>query len=73
KQWFVFSDSAKMGGVSSAIGEFLSSEDMLGISLTTFEYDDDFITHGNTMLVEESLGILPEQIAKKIKNKIEKV
>ncbi len=67
KQWFVFSDSVKMGGVGSAIGEFLSKEDILDVSLTTFEYDDDFITHGNTILVEESLGILPEQIAEKIK------
>ncbi len=66
KRWFVFSDSAKMGGVGSAILELLSQKKIQDISLTSFEYDDAFITHGNTKLVEESLGILPEQLAKKI-------
>lgn len=70
KQWFVFSDSARMGGVASAISEFLSAEEITDISLTTFEYHDEFIRHGNTALVEESLGIMPEQIAEKIKDKI---
>ena len=66
KKWFVFSDSAKMGGVGSAILEFLSEYKISDIELTTFEYNDNFITHGNTKLVEESLGILPEQLAKRI-------
>ncbi len=66
KRWFVFSDSAKMGGVGSAILELLSQKKIQDISLTSFEYDDAFITHGNTKLVEESLGILPEQLAKRI-------
>jgi len=66
KKWFVFSDSAKMGGVGSAILELLSEEKILDIELTSFEYDDSFITHGNTKLVEESLGILPEQLSKRI-------
>jgi len=34
--------------------------------VTTFEYDDDFIVHGHTKLVEESLGLLPEQHAKRV-------
>jgi len=66
KKWFVFSDSAKMGGVGSAILECLSEKQIYDIALTSFEYDDVFITHGNTKLVEESLGLLPEQLAKKI-------
>jgi 1-deoxy-D-xylulose-5-phosphate synthase len=66
-QWFVFSDSARMGGVGSALLEFLSTEQIEGVSLVTFEYEDDFITHGNTKLVEESLGLLPEQLAMKVK------
>ncbi len=66
KKWFVFSDSAKQGGVGSAILECLSENKIQDVSLTSFEYDDDFITHGNTKLVEESLGLLPEQLAKKI-------
>jgi len=66
KKWFVFSDSAKRAGVGSAILECLSENKIQDISLTSFEYDDAFITHGNTTLVEESLGILPEQLAKRI-------
>jgi len=66
KKWFVFSDSAAQGGVGSAILEFLSQKKIQDIALTTFEYNDAFITHGNTKLVEESLGILPEQLVKKI-------
>ncbi|MFC2073315.1 1-deoxy-D-xylulose-5-phosphate synthase [Campylobacterota bacterium] len=66
KKWFVFSDSAAQGGVGSAILELLSKKKIKDVDVTTFEYDDAFITHGNTKLVEESLGILPEQLAKKI-------
>jgi len=66
KKWFVFSDSAKMGGVASAILEFLAEDKIQGIEVVSFEYTDKFITHGNTKLVEESLGLLPEQLAKKI-------
>ncbi len=66
KRWYVFSDSAKQGGVGSAILECLSQNMINDIALTSFEYDDAFITHGNTKLVEESLGLLPEQLATKI-------
>jgi len=66
KKWFVFSDSSKMGGVGSAISEFLSDENILDVNVTSFEYSDNFITHGNTKLVEESLGLLPEQLAKRV-------
>ncbi len=66
KKWFVFSDSATKGGVGSALLELLSEKKIQDVAVTTFEYDDAFITHGNTKLVEESLGILPEQLAKRI-------
>jgi len=66
KKWFIFSDSAAQGGVGSAILELLSQKKIKEVELTTFEYNDTFITHGNTRLVEESLGILPEQLAKRI-------
>jgi 1-deoxy-D-xylulose-5-phosphate synthase len=66
KKWFVFSDSAAQGGVGSAILELLSEKKITDVALTTFEYPDAFITHGNTKLVEESLGILPEQLAERI-------
>jgi len=66
KKWFVFSDSAKMGGVGSALLEFLAEEKILDVSLVSFEYSDAFITHGNTKLVEESLSLLPKQLAKRV-------
>jgi 1-deoxy-D-xylulose-5-phosphate synthase len=68
--WFVFSDSAKAGGVGSAILEFLEEENISHIALTSFEYEDTFITHGNTQLVEESLGLLPKQLAKRIQESL---
>ncbi len=66
KKWYIFSDSSKMGGVGSAIQE-LGIEN---IEITTFEYEDQFTVHGNTKLVEESMGLLPEQLAQKISKTI---
>ena len=71
KQWFVFSDTSAAGGVGSAILEFLAEERIRDIGLTTFEYGDQFITHGNTALVEESLQLLPKQLAQRVNNIIE--
>jgi len=70
RHWFVFSDSAKRGGVASAIGEYLDEAGISEVTLTSFEYDDAFIMHGNTKLVEESLGLLPEQLAERVKLEI---
>ena len=56
-----------MGGVGSALCEFLAQNNLHeAVEVVSFEYEDDFITHGNTKLVEESLGLLPEQLATKI-------
>jgi len=66
KKWFVFSDTSKMGGVGSALLEFLADEKILDVTVVSFEYGDSFITHGNTKVVEESLGLLPEQLAKRV-------
>lgn len=65
--WYVFSDSQKQGGVSSAILEVLNEENIQNIKITSFEYDDFFIEHGDTKQVEESLGLLPQQLVLKIK------
>ena len=65
-KWFVFSDSARIGGVGAALLEWMSSEEIEGVSMISFEYEDAFITHGNTKLVEESLGLLPEQLAARV-------
>ena len=67
-KWFVFSDSAKMGGVGSALLEFLSEAKITGVEVASFEYDDAFITHGKTRDVEASLGLLPEQLAERVKS-----
>ncbi|MBN2870951.1 MAG: 1-deoxy-D-xylulose-5-phosphate synthase [Campylobacterales bacterium] len=66
KRWYVFSDSARMGGVGSALLEWLAESHIADVSVVSFEYADTFIKHGNTRLVEESLGLLPEQLAKKV-------
>ncbi len=65
KKWFIFSDSAKMGGVASAILELGISD----IEIHSFEYDDIFVPHGNTLLVEEHLQIRPIDLVQRI-NKI---
>jgi 1-deoxy-D-xylulose-5-phosphate synthase len=65
KKWYIFSDSQAQGGVASAILEFTSKEN-LQVQITTFEYDDIFIQHGDTKIIEESLGLLPSQLVKKI-------
>ena len=64
-KWYVFSDSQKAGGVGSALLEMISDED-LDVKVTSFEYPDAYVQHGDTKLLEEDLGMLPEQLAKKI-------
>lgn len=65
--WYIFSDSQKQGGVSSAILEVLNEKKIHNVEVTSFEYDDIFIEHGDTKQVEESLGLLPQQLVLKIK------
>jgi 1-deoxy-D-xylulose-5-phosphate synthase len=67
KIWYIFSDSQKQGGVGSALLEFINDES-LDIKIISFEYDDIYIQHGDTKLLEEELEILPKQLAKKIDN-----
>lgn len=65
-RWFVFSDSAALGGVASAIDELFARKGIAGVNVTSFEYSDAFIPHGKTADVERSLGLLPEQLAERI-------
>jgi len=65
-KWYVFSDSQKAGGVGSALLELISDED-LDVKITSFEYPDVYVQHGDTKLLEENLGLLPEQLSLKIK------
>ncbi|MFV7790767.1 1-deoxy-D-xylulose-5-phosphate synthase [Aliarcobacter lanthieri] len=64
--WYIFSDSQKQGGVASAILECLSENNISNVSIKSFEYEDNFIEHGETLKVEESLGLLPSQLVKLI-------
>jgi 1-deoxy-D-xylulose-5-phosphate synthase len=66
-KWYIFSDSQAQGGVASAILEFLNKQKIHNIQIVTFEYDDIFIQHGDTNLIEEELELLPHQLVKKIK------
>jgi 1-deoxy-D-xylulose-5-phosphate synthase len=65
-EWFIFSDSQKQGGVASAILEVLNDEKIYNVQVRSFEYEDAFIDHGDTKQVEESLGLLPEQLVLKV-------
>ncbi len=65
KRWYVFSDSAKMGGVGSALEEFLADRGLC-VEVVSFEYSDRFIPHGKTVDVERHLGLLPEQLAQRV-------
>lgn len=66
KRWYVFSDSAKIGGVAEKLLSWLSQNSINDVEVISFEYEDKFIEHGNTKEVEEKLGVLPEQLIKKI-------
>ena len=65
--WYVFSDSQKQSGVASAILEVLNDEKIKNVQVTSFEYRDNFIEHGDTKIIEESLELLPEQLVLKVK------
>lgn len=66
KKWYIFSESARRGGVGEILAGFLQEQGILDVSIVSFEYEDAFITHGATHLVEDSLGLSVEQITKKI-------
>lgn len=68
KTWFVFSDSAKIGGVGSLITNFLQKENLYHIKLVSFEFEDQFITHGKTNEVEKFLELDIDSLCKKIKS-----
>lgn len=63
---YVMSDSYKMGGVGSAIMEFMAESGLVGARVRSFELGDSFIPHGNSARVEEALGIDSAQIADEI-------
>lgn len=68
KKWYVFSDSAKKGGVGDILSAWLQENSIYDIELKSFEFSDKFIPHGKTSLVEESLQVDAKSIAKILKN-----
>lgn len=72
KKWFIFSDSAMLGGIGEMLSMFLQENGVSDVKIETFEYEDSFITHGKTYDVEQSLGLLPPQLAERVKSKISK-
>lgn len=55
KKIYVFSDSYFLGGVGSALLEYMSQENFF-IPLQSFEIKDEFITHGSVDDIEAMLG-----------------
>lgn len=70
KNWFIFSDSAKQGGVASALMEFFSDENIFDIKITSFEYEDIFLPSGKTDKIEEFIKIQPCDLAIKVKKRV---
>ncbi|QKF92883.1 1-deoxyxylulose-5-phosphate synthase [Campylobacter sp. CCUG 57310] len=66
KIWYVFSDGAKKGGVGEILAAFLQDEKIYDVKITSFEYEDKFISHGKTQAVERYLGVDVKSISEKI-------
>ncbi len=63
--WFVFSDSAKIGGVGHILSPF-AQEYQLNVKIHSFEFGDAFISHGSVEEVEEQLGLSTPQLTQQI-------
>lgn len=67
KKWAVISESAKMGGVGSAILEALADLKITGIEMEIFEYSDHFIQHGTMSELDDATGLSVEAITARLK------
>jgi len=65
KKWFVFSDNVKAGGIGEMLSEFVIEEG-LNVTVTSYEYPDKFIPHGNNDEIEKLLGLDVNSIAENI-------
>ncbi|KAA6230839.1 1-deoxy-D-xylulose-5-phosphate synthase [Campylobacter sp. LR264d] len=72
KIWFIFSDSAKIGGVATLLNDFLQKEN-LQVRLFSFEFEDSFITHGKTQDVLKSLNLDTTSLKIRINECLEKI
>ncbi|WP_199767091.1 1-deoxy-D-xylulose-5-phosphate synthase [Helicobacter salomonis] len=64
---YVFSDSYCISGVGSALLEFMAQIGYLPTLFKSFEVPDFFVSHGNTTLIEQSLGIDPVSLADRVR------
>ena len=62
-------DGSLNGGFGSAVAEYIMDNNYSNL-LIRFGIPDRFIEHGKIELLEKDLGLLPEQMAEKIKEKI---
>ncbi len=64
KKWFIFSDSAKKGGVGEILAGFLQANQINSILITSFEIADIFVPHGHIDDISSHLNISPAHLAK---------
>lgn len=70
KRWYIFSDSAKKGGIGEILSAFLQDENIFNVKIKSFEYSDQFIAHGSLSDVENALNISAQKIAEILINDI---
>lgn len=70
KQWFIFSQNTKIGGIGDILCAFLQENEIYDVKVHSFEYPDIFINHGNTQDVEKSMALDIKTISKNIMLKI---
>lgn len=68
KNWIVYEEDQKCGGLSSAISEFIT-DNRLPVCLKRIGIDDHFVTHGNTDILKKVEHIALEDL----KNEIEEL
>ncbi len=64
-KWFVFSDSAKIGGVGEILCAFIQSHN-LHCTIHSFEFEDAFIPHGKVEEIEAQLKLDTKTLTKRI-------
>lgn len=65
RKWFIFSDSAKIGGIGQILSAF-AQENALQIHIISFEFEDAFISHGKIEKIEAKLGLDTQSLIAKI-------
>lgn len=72
KKIYIFSDNVKIGGIGSMIASLLL-ENSIFTPIKSFEFEDAFISHGNTKEVDKQIGVDASTISKAILEDLEKI